>query len=76
MVSSRSPRAAREDVEYRQDAHALFSIVESLAEQGELSQRALVRAGVDLANLEMSEDLRQSLEVHLPGGHLENDDPF
>lgn len=76
-MSPRPARPAREDAEYRLDAHALYAILKTLADNGGVTQKAIKKAGVDLEELEMSDDLRLSLENNLPPGPVDDEDePF
>lgn len=62
---------------YRQDSQALYRIIRSLAADGRLSMQALEGLGIDLDRIEMSDDLRLTLEAAIPAlSNSEDDIPF
>ena len=67
---------AERDTQSRRDSQALYRILKALAADDRLSMQTLKDVKLDLDRLEMSEDLRLSLEAMLPSISSRDDIPF
>jgi hypothetical protein len=66
LVVRQTARRGPEDTQWRSDARGLFNILKALAQSGQLNRSTLSRAGIELTEQPLSDDLIEALARDIP----------